>query len=400
MALRNRISLDRMHPALRPVAVAIAQPLASLPLHKADLARLLVADNHFQQGRYARALEHYRRVRFEPYRAVSRLMCDWINFKFGDYSHGWPEYPGKSIDADAATSAPSGPVHVRQPSRPVELVSELGLPLWQPGTDSDAPVLIWFNWKSSLGGEILAAKIVRAFLEKHALQGILAVDERLQSLVSGNVPNSTVIAKSADVAEFHGACSGYLMARDTLRHVLESEADFAAIASPPFHVEPSPPGNGDSAGRNIAFTWKTTNPEQGVYRNIPTGELIAIMQRHDVRFHSAQHGVTDTERAQFQSALGDRVRFDTIEPLGPVDVFAAQLKAMDALIPIDNSALHIAGACGIPTFGLLSVPSYWAWPLSGSNSRWYPSVRLIHQERPRQWQDVLEALSGQLEKMP
>jgi ADP-heptose:LPS heptosyltransferase len=181
--------------------------------------------------------------------------------------------------------------------------------------------------------------------------------------------------------------------------VVKEEADFRAIAAQDFLVDPQPHQSLSPATRNVAFTWKTTNSEQGAYRNIPIDELIGVMRRHDLRFHNAQHGVSDAERERFRAALGDRVFFDTIEPTGDVERFATQLKAMDALFTIDNSALHIGGAFGVPTYGLLSVPSYWAWPRSSGDSRWYSSVRLIHQQKPGHWADVLGELSIALERI-
>ena len=59
--------------------------------------------------------------------------------------------------------------------------------------------------------------------------------------------------------------------------------------------------------------------------------------------------------------------------------FAAQIAALDLVISVDNSTIHLAGALGVPTMAVLSFPSasYWRWFLKGDETVWYRSVRLF-----------------------
>ena len=97
-----------------------------------------------------------------------------------------------------------------------------------------------------------------------------------------------------------------------------------------------------------------------------------------------------------EGVLGSRINFETIDPASGVSEIASSLQAMDIIVTIDNSILHIAGAYDLPTVALLSLPSYWAWPESGESSRFYRSVTLIHQENSRKWTGVLSELSLKL----
>ena len=319
-------------------------------------------------------------------------MVDWIDYKFGELAGGWPRYPVAHFLANGqpVRSLGTAPIHVQKFNQPIELVQELGLTKWNPDEGCQGPVLVWFNFNDSLGGELLAARIVLAFQKRRDIELILAVDNRLRNILSANFPGSKVIGKSDNIRPFAGKFQHFLMARDTLRHVVQSERDFAETSSTIFHLPKTTRPQQHSKRRQLAIAWKTTNRSQGRYRNLNLRKFVNFLKTFDYYYASAQHAVTRTERAFLKNQLGDRISFEAIDPSADIDVLAAQIASMDGVITIDNSVLHIAGAFGVPTLALLSVPSYWAWPMSGPNSRWYDSVTLIHQERPGDWEKVLE----------
>lgn len=365
----------------------------------ADRLRIALADSHFNEGDYAAARAAFAGVGDSRHGAKARQMTDWIDFKFGDVGRGWPRYPGADFDpqAHAPGTAPGGAaICVENPNHPVALVTELGLPVWHPGMPTGKPVLVWFNFKASIGGELLCAKMVKRLEQMHGLPMILACDARLADVMRTNFPGCAVVDKEGDLSGLFGRCSAFLPARDALALVVRSQADFAPIARAPFVL---PEGKPRMAGERpqVAISWKTTNRTQGRYRNIPTAELAGLLSRFDADFHSAQHGVTPVERRLLEGTLGGRIHFDTIDTRASVGALAASLASMDTVVTIDNSVLHIAGAFGLPAAGLLSVPSYWAWPAEGPDSRWYESVTLIHQQRPGEWAGVLAELADYLE---
>lgn len=367
----------------------------------ADRLRVALADSHFNAGDYAAARACFAAVGDSRHSAKARQMMDWIDFKFGEVGRGWPRYPGADFDPDAhePATAPAGTrITVENPNHPVALVTKLGLTRWRPGMPTPRPVLVWFNFRASLGGELLCAKIVKRLRDMHGLPVLLAGDARLGDVLRTNFPGCEVIDKEGDLAGLSGRCSSFLLARDALALVVRAPADFAPIAASPLELPVERP---EIAGARpkVAISWKTTNRTQGRYRNIPTQALAGLLSRFEIDFHSAQHGVTPAERRSLETALGDRIRFDTIDTRASVGALAASLSAMDAVVTIDNSVLHIAGAFGIPAAGLLSVPSYWAWPAEGPGSRWYDSVTLIHQKRPGEWGDVLGELAAYLDRL-
>ncbi len=377
---------------LRERATAVEALARLLTPHWRNHLHFASAAAQFGVGRYAAAHRLYGAVDGGPLREEADLMVDWIDYKFGRVERGWPRYPVARFSPpdDAAPAPGNGPVHVRNFNRPVELIAALGLRPWSADEPSDLPILVWFNFHDSLGGEILAALVVKAFQRRTGARLILAVDDRHVSTMTENFPGTEVVGKSGDLRAIAGRVSGYLLARDVLAHVVRSEADFARVAENTFFAPPAAWRDGVRSRPVLAVAWKTTNRRQAKFRNIPIAALADLLAGIDADFVSAQHGVTPGERAFLSKRLPGRIRFDLIDPSGDLASIASGLTACDGVLTVDNSVLHIAGAYGVPTLGLLAVPAYWAWPVSGPGSRWYASVRLLHQQAPGRWNDVLD----------
>ena len=66
---------------------------------------------------------------------------------------------------------------------------------------------------------------------------------------------------------------------------------------------------------------------------------------------------------------------------GMLDMFAAQVRAMDLVIFIDNSTVYYAGALCVPTFMMLNkeIPDTNLWPMSASRSSINGSTSLMQQ---------------------
>lgn len=64
---------------------------------------------------------------------------------------------------------------------------------------------------------------------------------------------------------------------------------------------------------------------------------------------------------------------------------AVAVSKMDKIITVDTAMLHMAGAIGKPTVGLLPVNPDWRWGTTGSETDWYSSVTLYRQETFGDW---------------
>lgn len=350
----------------------------------------------FLEAEYTLARRCFDAVSSGKYRGFARKMTEWIAYKNGEVSLGWPRYNLNELISTEPVVTDTVPLIVAKYELPNELVHGLGLPRLKGEPVGELPVLVWFNFNTSLGGELLAAKVVLAWLKERSCKLILVCDPRIVSVIKTNFSHHEVISRESDLSSLRGRCQAFVLARDLLAKVVQSEADFAKIAAFDFVLPAAIRPARAQGRRKVALSWKTGNKLQGRYRNLQLAELICVLERHNLEYISVQHGVNPAEAKLLADRLGDRFHPVPIDTSGSVEEIAVALSALDLVVTIDNTNLHIAGAYSVPCFAMISVPSYWAWPIDGAFSRWYRSVKLIHQRKPGCWSDVMEKLDEEL----
>jgi len=77
---------------------------------------------------------------------------------------------------------------------------------------------------------------------------------------------------------------------------------------------------------------------------------------------------------------------------------AALIKNLDLLICVDTAIAHLAGALGKSVWVLLPYVADWRWMMEGSDSPWYPSMRLFRQKQRGQWNPVVDLVRNELKK--
>lgn len=78
---------------------------------------------------------------------------------------------------------------------------------------------------------------------------------------------------------------------------------------------------------------------------------------------------------------------------------AAILANCDLVISSDTALVHLAAGMGKPTWLLLKDVPEWRWGLHGSQSFWYPSLRLFRQSKRGDWQRVIEEVCAALKSL-
>ena len=87
------------------------------------------------------------------------------------------------------------------------------------------------------------------------------------------------------------------------------------------------------------------------------------------------------------------IDIEDFDPLEDLDDFAAGVSAMNLVISVDNSTVHVAGALGTDAWGLLPPYSNWRWIEGRADSPWYPSVRLFSRAADEGWESVFQRLA-------
>jgi hypothetical protein len=76
---------------------------------------------------------------------------------------------------------------------------------------------------------------------------------------------------------------------------------------------------------------------------------------------------------------------------------AAIMAGLDLVISSCTAPLHLAGALGVPVWGVIPFAPHFVWQLGRSDSPWYPSMRLYRQERAGQdWRSTMDGVVADL----
>jgi Flp pilus assembly protein TadD len=150
----------------------------------------------------------------------------------------------------------------------------------------------------------------------------------------------------------------------------------------------------------VGISWRGGTGEVARVRTISLTAWAPILRQSAFGFVSLQYGDCRADIAAARDALAVEIHSDDeVDPLKNLDDFAAQTAAMDLIVSVDNSTVHMAGALDVPVWVLLPAVPDWRWMLDRSDSPWYRSVRLFRQTTPGDWSSVVAAVADELRRM-
>lgn len=118
---------------------------------------------------------------------------------------------------------------------------------------------------------------------------------------------------------------------------------------------------------NVGVAWRSNPENLQLYqkKSIPV-EIIERLKSD--RYHL--YSLCPDECPDFMKKLDLRDLYDT----------TAVIHGLDYIVSVDTVVLHLAGANGSPTFGLIPDDCDPRWGTEGDTNVWYPSVKLIRQD--------------------
>lgn len=79
---------------------------------------------------------------------------------------------------------------------------------------------------------------------------------------------------------------------------------------------------------------------------------------------------------------------------------ASIIKNLDLVITVDTAIAHLAGALNVDVWTLLSTESDWRWGKQNDKTKWYPSMKLVRQERLGDWNELFQRVMILLNENP
>lgn len=376
-------------------AVAAARALAALhpavPSTHGNLGILLQF-----QGRVGAAMRCYARaLALDPGYAEARSNLGLAQLLTGDLAAGWVHYASRweAVNNDDAAVA----ARLRS-----------ALPAWDGGP-LDSPLggrrlLAW--GELGVGDEILLAGMIPD-LTARGVACVLEAAPRLVPLFARSFPAVEVVPRPAPSQP--PVLPPGLAAQCSLGNLGRwLRPDLAAFPRRPRYLTADPERTAvlreryrAMAGGNrlIGISWHSANPLHRDFKSAPLALWAPVLRLPGITFVDLQYGDRSAELEAVRRAQGVSIIHDgAIDPLSDLDGFAAQVAALDLVISISNTTVHVAGALGVPVWTLLARQTgfLWCWFTEREDSPWYPSMRLYRQAEAGDWSPVFERVRRDL----
>jgi len=233
-----------------------------------------------------------------------------------------------------------------------------------------------------------------------------AVERRLHRLFARSFPDATVFAAlpdgslpprvarmPVDLESAAGSLGRYL--RPDAGSFPEASgylrADSARVAH--WRARLAESGSGLSVG--ISWTGGVRKTRRAM-RSLPLGDWLRLLQSPQARFVSLQYTPdAAAEVAALREAHGVTVDHWP-EAIEDYDETAALVCALDLVVSVCTSVVHLGGALGRPVWVLAPYSPEWRYGFKGSTMPWYPSVRVYRQPVFGAWGHVIEEVAGEL----
>ncbi len=385
-AYEARLLLGRAFQKLHEPARALEQFEAALRLRGDDAELYDFRGSMYQEiGRLQDAFADYdRALALRPdfplaafHRAMARLLV-------GDFERGWQDYELRRLSAGFATAA-------------------AGLPRWDGSPLAGRTLLI--AREQGLGDEIMFASMFSQLVSqsKHC---IVECDPRLVTTFRRSFPRATVFGtdaggglpawiapESIDVAIEAGSLPGLLRRRrdDFPKHAGYLSAD-------PLKVDrwrQRLAGMGPSLKLGLAWTGGVRRTRRSL-RSLSLEDMLPLLRTPGTRFVSLEY---TGDAGRDIDALRARHGIEIVhwpEAIADYDETAALVCALDRVVSVCTSVVHLGGALGRPVSVLAPVSPEWRYGFAEDSMPWYPSVRLFRQADYGEWGPVISAVACEL----
>jgi hypothetical protein len=266
-------------------------------------------------------------------------------------------------------------------------------PVWDGGGLSGTHVLV--RCYHGLGDTIQFARYLPLLAERAALVRIEVQPELIGLLRSlpGNVDPVPLGGQEHPPARF--GCDAEIDITE-LPHAFRTTLGTIPVAIPYLSVEPE---RSEAAARRLSempgrlrvgLVWAAGawRPE----RSVPLDRLARLSKIPGVALVNLQRG------PEYRSWRESPAALPMIEVFASDEIAdtAATIANLDLVITVDTMVAHLAGALGAPVWLMLHFAADWRWLLDRSDSPWYPTMRLMRQKRPGDWDGIVTEVTTAL----
>ncbi|MCA0199446.1 MAG: tetratricopeptide repeat protein [Proteobacteria bacterium] len=271
---------------------------------------------------------------------------------------------------------------------------------WDGSPLAGKRVLVWLEY--GLGDEILFANLLPELIDTTAHCTIVC-SPRLCRLFERSFPRARIVAMGSAIDGDFDVRLPLTDAAQLLRPTVASLPRHRGYIVPDSTLVQEMRAryqNGTNA-RLVGLSWRSAAGPTGRFKSLQLAQFAKFLDVPDLNFVSLQYGDCTDEIAQVSAMTRRSIIHDTrVDSSGDLDAFAAQTAAMDLVISVSNTTVHVAGALGRPVWALVPTGpgAHWYWFMNRTDSPWYPSARLFRQDRRGDWEKPLDDITAELAK--
>lgn len=279
------------------------------------------------------------------------------------------------------------------------------IPAWDGGSLKGRDLYVMRE--QGLGDEIMFASCYPQIISD-ARRCFIECESRLERLFARSFPGATFLAlenmrtddgvnagRSADVSVYAGSLPQYLR---------QSAVDFPAhqgyLRADPQRVEFWRKRLAAlGAGLKVGLSWRGgTAFTHQQRRTLALETLSPLLSVPGVHWVNLQYGQRSHDLAALKAGRGiDVVDWpDAID--GDYDETAALVTALDLVISVCTSVVHLAGALGKPAWVMTAHVPEWRYGLGTASMPWYPAVQLFRQPEQGNWVPVIAEIERALRR--
>ena len=341
-----------------------------------------------KQGKLDQSVQAYQTaIRISPDYVEAHNNLGLVLLLKGDFENGWKEYEWR-------LKCRAFEIHDR----------DFPQPYWK-GSDIDGKViLIW--GEQGVGDQIMFASLLFR-LQQKAERILVETQQRLVPLFRRSFPNicffptqdppdSRLLGGAIDYQAPIGNLAQWLLPNEESFPKSQSYLKVCADKTEKLRNKYKKLAIGKLL---IGVSWMSVNKHIGKHKSTSLIQWKDLLSQKDCFFINLQYGDVEEEINAFTDDTKISIYQDKeVDSLQSLDDFASQIAALDLVISIDNTTVHMAGALGKPVWTLLHHVSDWRWQLDRSDTLWYPSMTLYRQPSSGDWCSVFQQVQPDLER--
>jgi tetratricopeptide (TPR) repeat protein len=312
----------------------------------------------------------------------NRGLCYLVQGKFAE---GWTEYEWREL-ADEV------------------VIDKYDAPLWD-GKSSLRDKFILLHSEQGVGDEMMFATCYPDVI-RQAGRVMITCDPRLKNLFKRSFPEAAVVAMRRALGDKLTTPEGldcHLPVGSLPLYLRQRPEDFPG--TPYLKADPDMVAMWRERFARlgpevkIGVSWRAGGlASEQRRRTSPLDHWAPMFRLPGVKFVNLQYGKCEDDLKRAREEFGMEIHhWDDANPLKDLEAAAAQIEALDMVISVGNTTIHMAGALGKETWVALPHVPGWRYLLRGEKMPWYGSVRLMRQAEDRDWGKLLKRMAGELD---